>query len=348
MSGSGRNSRTLALTTKSKEEICESVFINTPHVHCSLIIPPGWLLRESSQSLLVSDKAMMLRAACLRAQPRDWRVSHQLYLHWGGARLKPGHAPYTPNHAHLRTGSAHLSTATLSPLYLYRRTVGYFNDYPFVKYSILLCAVVLGGSVAFESYSKHRKKQQPQILCLPPHVEHETLPRPAEVRRLQEALRRARGRGEGVVFLTGASGSGKTEIACQYGKQFIEQTHNFTYRFRISKPTVLCLNGSSCEQLHVSLQESALCLGITNSTAPKEGGSGDGLVVLAKAVQEKLSENKVPWLIVVDNLTPDATPTFQSLFHSGGIKWNWALGHVVVTTLQVATQGDSVVSIDGG
>ena len=234
--------------------------------------------------------------------------------------------------------------ATLHPLNVYKRTINYFNNYPFVKYSILLCAAVLGGSLAFESYGRHRKKLQPQILSLPAQVAHATLPRPTELHRLRETVRAAKRRGEGVVYLVGPSGSGKTEIACQYGRQFIEQTHNFTYRFRITKPAVLYLNGTSSHQLRVSLQEAALCLGIKGSGSKKGDG---GLLSLARAVQEKLAANKVPWLIIVDNLTPSATPTFQSLFHSSDMDWNWGMGHVVVTSCQAATECESVVSLSG-
>lgn len=237
--------------------------------------------------------------------------------------------------------------AAFHPRNLFRRTVNYFNDYPFVKYSILLCVTVLGGSLAFESYSKHRKKQQPQVLSLPAQVRHSTLPRPTELRQLRDAVRTARRKGEGVVYLVGPPGSGKTEIMCQYGKQFIEQTHNFTYRFRITKPAVLYLNGTSPQQLLISLQEAALCLSVKSSGPESREGSVDDAVSLAMAVQEKLTANKVPWLIVVDNLTPCATPTFRSLFHSSDMKWNWAMGHVVVSTRQSVTEGDSLVSTDG-
>ena len=145
-----------------------------------------------------------------------------------------------------------------------------------------------------------------------------------------------------MVYLVGPPGSGKTELVCQYGKQFIEQTHNFTYRFRISKPAVLYLNGTSSHQLCVSLQEAALCLGIKRSGFEEEDGD---MISLARAVQEKLVANKVPWLIIVDNLTPSAMPTFQSLFHSSDVDWNWGMGHVVVTSRQVATEGGSVVTL---
>ena len=155
---------------------------------------------------------------------------------------------------------------------------------------------------------------------------------------MQRAAREARKKGGGTVFLVGPPGSGKTEIVCQYGKQFIEQMHNFTYHFRISKPTVLHLNGSCHDQLHVSLQEAALYLGV-------KGSEFKDIISLGRAVQEKLAINKVPWLIVVDNLTPSALPTFQSLFHSSGLDWDWRMGHVVVTSRHLLTESGCTVHI---
>jgi hypothetical protein len=232
--------------------------------------------------------------------------------------------------------SAHLSMSSLAPGSLYRRTVDYFNNYPFVKYSLLLCGVVLGGSLVFESYSKHKKKLLPQILSLPPRVGHRTLPRPAELGRLREVWRDTRRRGEGVVYVVGPPGSGKTELVCQYGQQFIQQTGNFMYRFRICKPAVLCLDGSSGTQLQLSLQEAAMCLGIREEdTQPVGGEEGRDLLVLAKTVETKLRANGVPWLIIVDNLTQETRPVFESVFHSRDlVNWDWRVGHVVVTCRQ--------------
>ena len=268
--------------------------------------------------------------------------------------LKLCRTVHSPGHAYHQLGRSQLSTAVLNPLNIYQRAVNYLNDYPFVKYSIVLCAVVLGGSLAVEKYSQHRKKQQPQILSLPAQVGHTTLPRAKELARLQEAVKKARRKDKGVVYVTGPSGSGKTVLTSQYGKHFVEQTHNFTYRFRISKPTVLYLNGSSHEQMCVSLQEAALCLGVKGNglqsqPTPRSPVDASGqatdeqLLELARAVQEKLVSNKVPWLVVVDDLSPPATPIFDMLFSTGVVEWNWDMGHVVVSTQQPVDRAESAV-----
>ena len=241
------------------------------------------------------------------------------------------------------SSAAHLTVGSLHPASVYQRTVQYFRDYPFVKYSLLVCGVVLGGSLAFESYSKHKKKLLPQVLSLPPHVGHPTLPRPAELGRLREAARQARRGGHGVVYLVGPAGSGKTELACQYGRWFMDQNLNFTHRFRISKPTVLCLDGGSGPQLLNSLREAAMCLGIREL----EGGGGDDeMATLAGAVQKKLAANGVPWLIIIDNLTKSATPSFESVFHFGSVEWNWRVGQVVVTSREPPPAGGATVTLD--
>ena len=143
------------------------------------------------------------------------------------------------------------------------------------------------------------------------------------------------------MYLVGPPGSGKTELVCQYGQQFIEQTHNFTYRFRITKPAVLHLNGTSPDQLHSSLIEVALCLGVSQPGESLEGG-GD-LVSLARVVEEKLRANGVPWLLILDNLTPASLPAFQSVFHSSDLDWDWRMGHVMVTSSQPLSEEEEAV-----
>lgn len=255
--------------------------------------------------------------------------------------------PYWHPRVGVWVGHSSVSTASFTRN-IAQRTVSYFERYPFVKYSILLCVTVLGASMAVESYTKHKKKQQPQILSLPPQVGHATLPRLAEVGTLWKRVRSLRRNGQGVLYVVGPPGTGKTELVCQYSKHFIEQTLNITHRFRISKPPVLYLNGSSCEQLQISLREAALSLDVQESSLQPQGGEGEGLLSLARAVQQKLAANKVPWLIVVDHLTPVTRPVFVTLFHAGTVKWNWSMGHVVVTTQDAAPEGggESVVHID--
>ena len=194
--------------------------------------------------------------------------------------------------------------------------------------------MVLGGSLAFESYSKHKKKLLPQILSLPPRARHLTQPRLGELRRLREVWREARRRGEGVVYIVGPPGSGKTELACQYGQQFIQQSLNVTHRFRICKPAVLCLEGSTSDGLKLGLQEAAVCLGIRELDTQTVGGDEgeQEVLALAKTLQNKLKANGVPWLIIVDNLTLATQQMFQSVFHSSEVEWDWGLGGVLVTS----------------
>ena len=189
--------------------------------------------------------------------------------------------------------------------------------------------------MAVESYSKHRKKQLPQVLSLPARVAHPTLERQAELAALRAQVRAVRRWGEGVVYVVGPSGAGKTELACQYGCQFIEQALNFTHRFRVAKPAVLYLDGSSPHLLSLSLREAALSLGVGEESlqvGPHERETLSEKLMLARTLQEKLASNKVPWLIIVDNLTPATQRDAVAIFHAGELEWDWALGHVVATT----------------
>ena len=138
-----------------------------------------------------------------------------------------------------------------------------------------------------------------------------------------------------MVYVVGPSGTGKTELVCQYGRQFIEQTLNFTHRFRVAKPAVLYLDGSSPHLLYLSLREAALSLGVGEESLqakPHEGETWSEMRMLAGALREKLARNKVPWLIIVDNLTSATERDAAAIFQTGELEWDWGLGHVVATT----------------
>ena len=209
----------------------------------------------------------------------------------------------------------------------------FLRDNPFTRFSLILCAVILTLSIGFEYFTKMKKKKLPAVVSLPPAVGHFVVERVSELETLKKALNAGRRRGGAIVYITGPSGSGKSVLAYQYAKQFSEKSSGgFT---RSLKLTLLYLNGSTEDQLESTLRQAALNVGLKESDldTSSDGGSDlNRLSAISRALWSKLTSNKVPWLIVVDDLHSEVYPTFAAAFTSTEEERDWTRGGVIVTT----------------
>ena len=122
------------------------------------------------------------------------------------------------------------------------------------------------------------------------------------------------------VYLTGQPGSGKTELARQYGEQF----NNKTSLDDTSKPLVITLNGNSEESLFKSVNEIARKLRLpvcTEQTIPN-------LSNMMKDLKDHFRAYSGAWLLIVDDMFENS---FNNLFPRPGSK-EWGGGRVLVTT----------------
>ena len=185
--------------------------------------------------------------------------------------------------------------------------------------------------MGFEYFTKMKKKKLPAVVSFPPSVGHFVVERKSDLEALKKKLNAARRQGSAVVYVTGPSGSGKSMLAYQYAKQFSEESSG---GFRRSlKLTLLYLNGSTGDQLESTLRQAALNAGLKESDI--RGGENESqarLSAISRALWSKLTANKVPWLIVVDDLHSEVYPAFAAAFTSTDEERDWGRGGVVVTT----------------
>lgn len=243
-------------------------------------------------------------AACRRALPRPC------------LRLQSTAAPARPN--------------------IIKRVGKFLRDNPFTKFSLALCGIVLGLSLAVEFYNKVKKKRAPEVIVHLPRVGHYTVDRPGEVAEIERCLSSLRSRATvPVVIITATSGAGKSELVAQFAKKFVETSTKW-FGLKSVTPTVLFLNGTNEQTFELSLREAALAIGLKDGDfkAPKDSTQTE-LTSIATALHSKLSENKVPWLLVVDNLTEQVHPSFSSTFAAlpcDTSGWSQTTGSIVVTT----------------
>ena len=123
------------------------------------------------------------------------------------------------------------------------------------------------------------------------------------------------------VYLTGQPGSGKTELARQYGEQFKNQTSpNDT-----SKPLVITLKGNSEYFLLKSVKEATrklrlpICIELTNPNH----------IILMKELKDYFRNCSGTWLLIIDDMFEKND--FNNLFPRPGAK-EWDGGQVLITT----------------
>jgi tetratricopeptide (TPR) repeat protein len=123
------------------------------------------------------------------------------------------------------------------------------------------------------------------------------------------------------VYLTGQPGSGKTELARQYGEQF----KNATSSNDPSKPLVITLNANSEDSLMKSVKEATrklqipVCMEQTNKN----------LEELMKNLRDYFRDYSHAWLLIIDDMFEKND--FNYLFPRPGVK-EWGGGQVLVTT----------------
>ena len=122
------------------------------------------------------------------------------------------------------------------------------------------------------------------------------------------------------VYLTGQPGSGKTELARQYGEQFKNETSpNDT-----SKPLVITLNGNSEESLLKSVKEATRKLRLP----VRMELTNDNIRDLMKNLRVFFHEYSDAWLLIIDDLFGN---DINGLFPRPGGK-EWGGGQVLITT----------------
>lgn len=224
-----------------------------------------------------------------------------------------------------------------SQLNIFQRARKYVHDNPYTKFSLTLCAIVLGLSVAIELVKKYKKKKPPSIVGSLPTVGHYTIHRSSEVGSISGKLKSLDGsnhRGVPLIFVTGPSGVGKTEIVSQYVKLYMASCTKW-FGLKSVQPIVLFINGRNKLTFDLSLRDAAVSLGLNEAEFDREDQSS--LPILSR-IHSKLVKKKLPWLIVVDGLdeetlVSDLSSVVGSLpSSSASSDWSSPTGGVVITT----------------
>ena len=142
------------------------------------------------------------------------------------------------------------------------------------------------------------------------------------------------------VYLTGQPGSGKTELARQYGEQF----KNATSPGNTSKSLVITLNAKTGESLSKSIKE------VLQKWQPSiDMEPTHGLVALMKQLRDYLLGYNDAWLLIIDDLFGNE---FNHLLPRPGSQ-EWGGGQVLVTTqdnnlVQACHQAAKKLSLNKG
>lgn len=260
-----------------------------------------------------------------------WRWSSLLRTSSGRlhfSRFKGQHTKLRLTAGLTRHSSGNAPPTSSAQLSLFQRVRKYIRDNPYTKFSLTLCAIVLGLSIAVELGKKYKKKKPPNIVGTLPSVRHFTIQREIEVAEIDGKLKSLRKKGEfPVVYLTGSPGSGKSQLVSQYIKVFTASCYKW-FGLKSVQPVVLYISGKNRVTFDLSLKETALSLGLN------EAEFDSSYSTIFPNIFSRLKESKLPWLVVVDGLSgsllSELTALIESMSHNSD--GNSLAGGVVVTT----------------
>jgi tetratricopeptide (TPR) repeat protein len=211
------------------------------------------------------------------------------------------------------------------------------------------------GKLPEEEFKKHPgvsvldddPRQKPMQLCaLTPHSDHYILERADAIDLIWTKFQSFPQEDSiGTVIMVGDPGTGKSQIARQFGKRYFEEQVD-----NGRSVVVFTLHAGNLEELYHSYLEFAQCLGIEkmDSIHNVQGDSYQSkLDLLMMIVGEKLC-NFRDWLVIVDNVEnlTETTDAGRDIFtyvpySSNGRTNNWGRGKVLITMQQPGKFTDS-------
>ena len=186
------------------------------------------------------------------------------------------------------------------------------------------------------------------ISILPLSPFHVTQRREREIQKICEALDRLKKSDSGSlvsgVFVKGPPGCGKTELARQFGKEYIKRVENGRRKI------VATLSARSAESFLESYKELHEQLKIRKHSVEK-GDIQERIKTYADDVRSHLRESCCTWLIIVDNLT--INDPLRDFWPAPGENRLWGEGMVLVTTQDselapIAHANAEVIGLDSG
>ena len=184
-------------------------------------------------------------------------------------------------------GRLHFSTAST-----FERVANTVKNDPFVKLSLSLCALIVGGTLVMELYNRLKKNSSPTVLMLPPRFAHYSVKRESLLTDLRNKVRKHSSKQTPpILYVIGPPGSGKTELIWQFCEEYGPRKW---LGLKSVPAVVVCLDATSPEALQLSLSEAANRLGLQPASSTQAAFS---------AVLSWLASNRLPWLLVIDHLT---------------------------------------------